>query len=730
MTMKKCRIFVSLVAVSLAVSCVSPSRGPRGDESPPVMAPSSQAGVGSNAIYREADAAFDGREYERAAETYMKFIASSPPDHPLADNAYFRIGMCWFEMNRYADALYFFNTVMNRFPDSENYSDAMINSAISMFHLNDLDGAERTLDLAINKESRQGARAYILFYKGAISEKRKEYNLALRFYIQAGLLSGDEHLTAKAKAEVGRVSLGFADEKELEDIRTRYADQWPAGYALKALIKIYADSGQERKLSQALQEFNTRYSSIVEQATEKPTEVDSYRPTQIKIGASLPLTGPGSAAGVEMIQGIQLALNSFLDLMQRKNIQLVLKDSGLGAEEAEKGMLELAEDPDTLAILGPAYSEEFKKAAPIAERQRIAIISPSASEEGATSLSRYLFRTTLTNKLEARKMAAMAVENLGLRKFAIIYSADRQGRELSQYFTFELQRLGAEVVVAEAFMPNQTDFGEQIRRLGGMTDEDARDAILAVQKNYPDASVEYINGYLESVNEENVSAPTIVSHGELPLNTRNFLPGLDLKYDAIYLPGMYDKVGLILPELEFYNIKGVARLSSSGVNHPSLVKIAEKYAEGLVFLDGFHADSMSPQVRSFIRDYRLYFRSEPTILSAQAYDATVMVLSAIAQGAGSRFEISRRLRNLYHFEGVSGEMSMSMDGEMEKSVVFLTVEGGRIVEMTPPPPIVAIEPTAEQLPDGMNPPPQELAGEPVIEKEINDENSVIRNDRL
>ncbi|MDH5508998.1 MAG: penicillin-binding protein activator [Nitrospinota bacterium] len=718
--MRKIKVAAALVAAVMVVSCVSTTRGPRTSDSPPVLSPTPQGGEGASTIYGQAEDAYASGNYEQAAQTYMRFIASSAPTHPLADNAYFKIGMCWFEMKRYDDALYFFNTVMNRFPGSENRAEALVNSAISIYHLKDLEGAEKVFDQAMNSETRPDTKAYILFYKGAIAEKRENYNLAARFYIQAGLLSEVESLLARSKAEVERMLTHFVDERELDDIRRRYADQWPAGYALLALIDIYTKSGQEVKLAQARQEYYSKYAAMVAPADDGPTAEDSYRPAQIKIGVSLPLTGPGSAAGLEMIQGIQLGLNSFLKLMKEKNIQLVLKDSGLGPEEASNGILELAQDRDILAILGPAYSDEFKKAAPVAEGLRIPIISPSASEEGATSLSRFLFRTTLTNKLEAGKMASMAVNNLGLKKFVILYPADRQGRELSQYFTYEVLRLGGEVVTAEAYMPEQTDFGEQIRRIGGMTDEEARDVILSAQANFPGVGVEGLNGYLQNVNLENISSPKIVSHGGLPLNSKNFLPGLSLKYDAVYLPGMYDKVSLILPELRFYNIDGIARLSSSGVNHPSLAKIAEKYAEGLIFLDGFHPGSMSPQVRAFIRDYSLYFRSEPTILSAQAYDAAVIVLSALARGAGSRYEMAHYLRGLHHFEGVSGEMSMGLDGEMDKSVVFLTVEGDRIVEMIPPPPPETFEAVDESM-ESPGVPETGLADNPILESDVRDE---------
>jgi ABC-type branched-subunit amino acid transport system substrate-binding protein len=671
--------------------------------------PAPRSQEGSNAVYRQAEAAYSLRDYEKAADLYVKYLATSPPDHPLADSAYFKIGMCWFELKRYKEGLYFFNTIISRFPTSQNRSEALVNAAISMFHLNDLKAAEEVFDQALNKEANQGVRAYILYYKGAIAEKRLDYNTAARFYIQAGLTSANEDLLLRAKVEVDRIFANFIDEKQLEDVRGRYKGQWPAGLAVSALAKLYSASGQGEKLAAARAELNQypRLLPAIAATPDEPSAEDNYRPKDIKIGVALPLSGSGGGAGLEMIQGIQLAMNSFLKLMREKNIQLVVKDTGAG-DGSEKALAELAADRDALVILGPAYSDEFKKAAPIADKARIPIISPSATEEGMGALSRLLFRTALTNSVEARRMADMAVRTMGLRKFVIIYGADRQGRELAQYFTQEVERLGGQALVAEAYTLDQNDFGPQIKKIGGISDPEEREIILAAAKG--GGGVEVINSHLARAYADKLGVPSIVSYKKAALNAKNFLPGLTLKYDAVYLPGMYDKVGLILPQLEFYNIKGVAKLASSGANHHGLVRIAEKYADGLIFLDGFFAGASAPRVQAFVKDYRLFFRSEPTILSAQAYDAATVALSAIAQGAGTRFELAAALRSLSHFEGVTGEMSMAPEGEMDKTPVFLTVEAGKITEMSFP----SIEPAgAAVAPSPAMEPRKETVNAPV-----------------
>jgi hypothetical protein len=52
---------------------------------------------------------------------------------------------------------------------------------------------------------------------------------------------------------------------------------------------------------------------------------------------------------------------------------------------------------------------------------------------------------------------------------------------------------------------------------------------------------------------------------------------LELNYDAIFLPGFYDKVGLIVPQLVFYSIDTATLLGTGGWNSPELTKMTGKH---------------------------------------------------------------------------------------------------------------------------------------------------------
>jgi len=49
-------------------------------------------------------------------------------------------------------------------------------------------------------------------------------------------------------------------------------------------------------------------------------------------------------------------------------------------------------------------------------------------------------------------------------------------------------------------------------------------------------------------------------------------------FDALYLPGYAEKVGLLLPQLAFYNITGKTIIGSNNWHTPDLIERAGRYA--------------------------------------------------------------------------------------------------------------------------------------------------------
>ncbi|MBI3600619.1 MAG: ABC transporter substrate-binding protein, partial [Nitrospinae bacterium] len=316
----------------------------------------------------------------------------------------------------------------------------------------------------------------------------------------------------------------------------------------------------------------------------------------------------------------------------------VLRDSG-GDTSAVNLLEGLAKDEDVIAVIGPIFSKSVINSVRIADKYKIPVFSPTASSRNISGISPYIFRNSLTNQMQGEALSDYAVNHLNLKNFAILYQRDPYGIELKNVFEERVKSLGGEIIFSEPFAPDQNDFEPQIMTIGGIRDSDLK---------------------------------KIVDDGK---------PKPKLKYDAVFIPGTADRVGLILPELTYYNISGVTVLGGNGLNSPDLVRMGGKYAEGIIFADGFFPASEKPAVKEFVERYKLFYNKEPDILAAQAYDAARIILSLIKNGAKNREEIKNGLLNLKDYNGVSGAAAIQSSGDSQKTLFFLTVKNGKIVEI-------------------------------------------------
>jgi branched-chain amino acid transport system substrate-binding protein len=157
--------------------------------------------------------------------------------------------------------------------------------------------------------------------------------------------------------------------------------------------------------------------------------------------------------------------------------------------------------------------------------------------------------------------------------------------------------------------------------------------------------------------------------------------GHNSAYDAIFIPGYYDKVALIAPALTFYNITGVQLLGSDGWNTNELLAISDQSVEGAIFVDGFFADSPAPVVQDFVKRFRLRYTKTPDLLAAQAYDAVFIIAQALQEGAKTPDELRDALLQVRDFPGVSGTTSFDASGNAVKIPFLLTIQNGRIVQL-------------------------------------------------
>jgi ABC-type branched-subunit amino acid transport system substrate-binding protein len=148
-------------------------------------------------------------------------------------------------------------------------------------------------------------------------------------------------------------------------------------------------------------------------------------------------------------------------------------------------------------------------------------------------------------------------------------------------------------------------------------------------------------------------------------------------FDALYLPGYAERVGLLIPQLAFYNITGKTLLGSDNWHSQDLIERAGRYADGAVFVDGFYPESIDAATRTIVDAYRSAYQEDPDILSAQAYDAAMMVFSLLKERKDTPVAIRDGLLALKNYAGISGAATFAGNGEAQKKLFLIKVEDGR-----------------------------------------------------
>jgi branched-chain amino acid transport system substrate-binding protein len=379
------------------------------------------------------------------------------------------------------------------------------------------------------------------------------------------------------------------------------------------------------------------------------------------LGLVLPLSGPYAKVGESVLRGITLGAGLYDE--KPSQLHLLVRDSGGEASKAATAVNELAA-AGVAAIIGPVRSSEALSAAPVAEAARVPLLS-FARRDDIASLGEYIFRLGLTPGDQAAELVHWCAEQRGCKRFAILYPADDYGTSFKNRFWDAVEASGGSVVGVERYPPGSVDWQAEIKRLVGLAGLPHETQALVDERNK-----------LRRHAPENADKLALPKYQGLP-------PYVD--FDAVFIPDDAPSIGLILPQLRFFDIRDVVYLGGSGWNDPELVKIAGREATRAVFTDEFFAGSTRPAVAEFVRHYAATYGSAPDEYAAEGYDAAALLRFVLAGGDAPSGEVLRdRLLRVSGFPGVSGLQSFDTSGGARKSLEFLTVRENVIVA-TPPP---------------------------------------------
>ena len=628
------RSFIAAVAVLLAVvvlaslGCVPP------------VAPEPQWEKDAHALLDHTESLFIKKQYDQAARALDGFFASYPSSR-YNDRALSLAGEIQLALRNYPQALKRYTTLIEKHPSSSLIAEAKYKIGLCYFELKDYDLAIDNLE----DRSKITDPAKLQRISEMLSAAYLARNRNLPAARELAWLAGNAANEKQRPGYRDRVR-ELVDKKLTEDeLRTlAKGTAFPADLALLRLAGLQIEQRNFNDAISTAKDFLGRFPNHPEKTRAELLIADAtmrLSAPRFSLGVLVPQTGPASFFGDRVLRGIRLAAMAYNNAHPDTRVELVVKDTEGSPEKAAAGLSELA-GKGVVAVIGPLLSREVEALVPQLAKTPVPVFTPTASGAGLTGLSPWIFRNALTNASQAAAAVQYGIDQK-LRKYVIFHPDDLYGRDLAKLFTRDLGRNG-EIVATIGYAPETNDFGPYIRKL---MEIEFRSLKVPIPEDEKDR--------------------------------KKLFQAYSPSFDALYLPGTAEKVGLLLPQLAFYNITGKALIGSNNWHSPDLLERGGSYAEGAVFVDGFSPENPAPEVASVVEAYRSAYQEEPDILAAQAYDATAMVLSVLKDKGGSPGSVREGLLAIKDYPGISGTATVTPNGDVQKRLFLIKVEDGKFI---------------------------------------------------
>lgn len=347
---------------------------------------------------------------------------------------------------------------------------------------------------------------------------------------------------------------------------------------------------------------------------------------EIKIGINYELTGGVASYGEASVNGIMMAfdeINAAGGINGMKIVPVKI-DNKSDAAEATSVATRLMTEEGVVACLGPATSGNFMATIPVAQGNKIPVISASATaDEGVTvdkkgNVNEYVFRLCFNDSFQGITMANFASKNLKAAKAVIIQDKSSDyAQGLAKNFKKTFEANGGTIVDQEGYVKGDTDF----------------------------------NAILTTIKSKN--------------------------FDVIFLPGYYQEAGLVIKQARAMGIKAPI-LGADGFDSPVLLQLAGASALNDVYFSNHYSSlDKDPKVQDFIKAYKAKYNAEPNAFNALGYDLGKFVADAIKRaGSTDPVKIKDALAATKGFAGVTGTFDMGPDHNPIKSIVVIGLKDG------------------------------------------------------
>lgn len=622
-----------------------------------LLAPVAYAQTGSRTsanhpTLNQAKRLLDTNQGEEAVTLLRRFLATTPKAD-LRDDTYLLLGAALYSTQQYGDALKYLQQLQTEFPNSEVTDRGKLMQARTHAAMGNVDLALPILAGIRALSTDDDTTREALRLSGTYYVQKKDGLHAIQAWLDEMALAPEDQLE-EIRTRIREFVTGTTDRKILERIQETFPRSFPGDLASIRLIDLFIARNEEHQAVRQIRQFLTNF-PVHPQVTKVSELLDGLQAKQkahqFFLAAVLPLSGKLAPFANEVLNGIQLAIETHKERGGDPSIGLIVKDIESDRASFLDDFSGLLSSDRPLVVIGPLLSKHLPVMAELAGRAHTPLITPAATLPNVRRLGSYVFSTALTYQLQVKRITAYAIGEQGYRRFCILHPDTAYGRELARLFAQEVRQHEGEIIAIESYKEGEADVSAQLKR---MKAEDLKKYGLSVP----------VDPSKQTGKQTKMDRKVL------------YTPG----FDAIFIPGRAADASMITAQLNFHDMK-VPFLGTNGWNSPDFARTADSSIDGAVFADGFFAESPNREVQDFVERYKRRFQTSPTLFAMQGYDAAKLAVDAARKGATSGEDVRDQFLTQSDLSTLAGPAAFGPDGTLNRPLFLLQVKRGQLLQI-------------------------------------------------
>ena len=190
--------------------------------------------------------------------------------------------------------------------------------------------------------------------------------------------------------------------------------------------------------------------------------------TPIKLGVVAPLSGPGTSYGLGIKQGAEMAVDEINKAggVAGRQIQLVVVDDASNPGQSVTAMQRLVSQEAVDLVIGGWGSSQVLANMEVSERAGVPYIVVGATNPKITTTkNKWTFRVIQTDSIQAKEIATVGVQVLGLKRIAVLNDSNDYGVGNKDAFLEAMEELKQKPVEIQAYNTADKDFTAQLTRI-------------------------------------------------------------------------------------------------------------------------------------------------------------------------------------------------------------------------------------------------------------------------